>query len=81
MGIRAKISCKWRILSEISNIIGGQFSGTFGNYGRAAGMGLIFYRPPSIWMGILYTSKVYQWGIIFYSKSIWTGKMWKIVHE
>ena len=41
----------------------------------------ILFRPPSIWMGIIFTSKVYQWGIFFHPKSIWMGKIWKIVYE
>ena len=41
----------------------------------------ILFRPPSIWMGIIFTSKVYQWGIFFHPKSIWMGTIWKMVYE
>ena len=38
-----------------------------GIYRCAAGRGIL-YRPPSIWMGIIFTSKVYEWGIFFTQK-------------
>ena len=39
------------------------------------------FQASKYWIGIIFTSKVYQWGIFFTPKSIWMGKIWKIVYE
>ena len=41
----------------------------------------ILFRPPSIWTGIIFTSKVYQWGIFFTQKVYEWVKFEKIVYE
>ena len=41
----------------------------------------ILFRPPSIWMGIFFTSRVYQWGIFFAKKVYEYVKFKKKVYE